>query len=478
MPVGVDGLSSGVVAIAAGNAHTCALTAAGGVKCWGDNEFGRLGDGTTTRRITPVDVLGLGSGVKAIAAGTWHTCALTAAGGAQCWGMNLYGQLGDGSTMDRHTPVDVDGLGNGVVVIAPSGHHTCALTAAGGAKCWGSNWVGQLGNGTTSEEPNPHSVAVTGLGDGSTLQFGRAVLETDAFTLGIHPLTASYSGDGGHDASVSAALDQEVLPAATSTALDASANPSVFGQAVTLTATVTSGIGTPAGTVIFREGATDVGSAPLNGSGVASLTFASGSLPVGGYAFTAEYGGSASHTGSTSSTLPQTVTKGATTTAVSTSPKPSQPGQTVTITATVSPVAPSSGVPTGTVSFFAGASLLGTAPLSGGTASLQTDSLEVGSHSVTAEYGGDASFSASTSPGSGHVVSPFASTTAVESPGATALGESATFTATVSSPGGVPEGSVTFRDGATVLGSAVLSGGTASLATVALPVGIRWSTAE
>jgi len=163
-PVDVSGLGSGVRAIAAGDSHTCALTA-GGVKCWGRNSSGQLGDGTTTSRNTPVDVSGLGAGViAAIATGGWHTCALTAGGGVKCWGWNYYGQLGDGTTTSRTTPVDVSGLRSGVVAIAAGGYHTCALTVGGGVKCWGSNRYGQLGDGTTTNRTTP--VDVSGLGSG------------------------------------------------------------------------------------------------------------------------------------------------------------------------------------------------------------------------------------------------------------------------------------------------------------------------
>ncbi|MEX0800926.1 MAG: hypothetical protein WD379_06915 [Dehalococcoidia bacterium] len=139
--------------VASGAFHTCALTTDGGVKCWGKNASGQLGDGTTTDRTAPVDVVGLSNGVTAIASGFNHTCALTAAGGLKCWGYNFWGQLGDGSTADQPTPRDVAGLTGGVVDVAAGGSHTCALTATGGVKCWGYNLYGQVGDGSTSQHP-------------------------------------------------------------------------------------------------------------------------------------------------------------------------------------------------------------------------------------------------------------------------------------------------------------------------------------
>lgn len=161
VPTPVAGLTTGVQAIAAGENHTCALTAARAVFCWGSNAAGQLGDGSTTNRFTPAAVNGLGGSVQAITAGAEHTCALLVTGGINCWGNNAYGQLGDGSGSDHVTPVAVIHLGGAAQGVHAAAHHTCAVVA-GGALCWGANDVGQLGDGTTAGKLAP--VPVHGLG--------------------------------------------------------------------------------------------------------------------------------------------------------------------------------------------------------------------------------------------------------------------------------------------------------------------------
>jgi alpha-tubulin suppressor-like RCC1 family protein len=156
--------NTGATAIAAGQNHSCAIVN-GGVKCWGYNYYGQLGTGSfTSSSLVPAAVNGLTSGVTAIATGSNHSCAIVN-GGVQCWGWNGLGQLGNNSSVDSSIPVQVSGLTSGVTAIAAGYYHTCAIVN-GVAKCWGANIYGNLGNGSSSSSLVP--VQVSGLTSGVT----------------------------------------------------------------------------------------------------------------------------------------------------------------------------------------------------------------------------------------------------------------------------------------------------------------------
>ena len=162
MPAGVSFQS-----ITAGYAHTCALTTTGQAYCWGQGYGGQLGNNSTTNSLTPVAVQ-MPAGVvrfQSIVAGYYHTCALTTEGKAYCWGMNNQGQLGNNSTTNSLTPVAVQ-MPAGVVrfqSIVAGYYHTCALTTEGKAYCWGMNNQGQLGNNSTTNSSIPLAVSSVGV---------------------------------------------------------------------------------------------------------------------------------------------------------------------------------------------------------------------------------------------------------------------------------------------------------------------------
>ena len=161
VPVQVVGLSAKVVAVAAGFAHTCAIDLNGQVWCWGENVYGMLGDGTLTGSDVPVGVVGLSKPAVAIAAGELHTCIVDSTGAAWCRGWNVAGQLGNNTTQNSDVPVDVLGLGAPLASISARGNNTCALDTAGAVWCWGWNLTGQLGIGTTTDSHT--AVRATGL---------------------------------------------------------------------------------------------------------------------------------------------------------------------------------------------------------------------------------------------------------------------------------------------------------------------------
>ena len=157
---------SGVVALAAGSSHNCALRNDGAVLCWGDNLYGGVGEaGTATRYLTtPQIVNGIGNAIG-ISTGTsgQHTCALLADFSARCWGYGTSGQLGNGLASSNYMPQQVSG-GDAFAAIATGANHTCAVTLGGAVKCWGYNSNGQLGDGSKTDRRTP--TTVVGLGGG------------------------------------------------------------------------------------------------------------------------------------------------------------------------------------------------------------------------------------------------------------------------------------------------------------------------
>ncbi len=324
----------------------------------------------------------------------------------------------------------------------------------------------------------------TVLGSG-TLASGVATFGTDALAVGTHSITAEYSGDGDFTPSSGTLTGGQIVNQAdTTTTVTSSANPSSFGQAVTFTATVTAvppGAGAPSGTITFRDGGVVLGIVPLTGD-VATLT--TSTLAAGMHPIIAQYSGDGSYSPSSAALVGgQKVCRADTEITVASSINPSVYGQSLTFTAVVNAVPPGVGTPTGTVIFWDGATVLGSGTLAGGVATFVTSALAVGMHSIFAVYPGDGNFNPAGAalPGGQIVDKTGTATTLTSAPNPSQLGESVTFTAavTVLAPGaGDPSGTVTFKDGATVLGTATLSGGVATFATSGLAVGAHTITAE
>ena len=319
------------------------------------------------------------------------------------------------------------------------------------------------------------SEAGAALGPASALVAGVATFTSSTLDVNTHMIVATYNGDTNYAASDSAPLSQVVDKAATSTLLVSGSNPAIVGDSVTFTATVAAtapGAGTPAGSVSFREGATVLGSGALDASGKA--TFATSTLTVGNHTITADYVTSASFLASTSNDVAQVVNKDGVSATIASSLNPSTFGASVTFTATVSSTG-AGGIPSGTVTFSEGATVLGTGALdAAGVATYATSALVGGSHMITATYGGDGNHAAGGSATLAQTVDGATTTTALASTvNPSVFGQSTTLTATVSSAiAGTITGSVTFSDGATTLGTVVLNAaGVATFSTSTFTVG-------
>ncbi len=288
----------------------------------------------------------------------------------------------------------------------------------------------------------------------STVTNGVATVSTTTLPTGSNTITAIYSGDTNNNTST-ATLTQTVNKN-TPTVTVTTSGPSTYGSPVTITASVSSNA---TGTVTFTSGAQNLGSGTISGG---TVTITTSVLPVGTDTITASYGGDTNNNAATGTTT-QTVSKAATTSlSLASSANPSSYGQPVTFTATVATGA------TGTVTFMTGATVIGTGTISGNTATTTTSTLPVGSDSITANYSGDSNFNTATASLTQVVNKTTPVMTLTSSANPSTVNQPVTFTATL--PTSVT-GTVTFKNGATVLGTSNVSGGTASISTSALPVG-------
>jgi streptogramin lyase len=276
---------------------------------------------------------------------------------------------------------------------------------------------------------------------------GVATFTTSFATAGSHALTAVYSGDSNFVES-SMVLTEQVSAAATTTTLRTSSATAVFGEPVTLTATVNSAAAVQAGTVTFKDGNTVLGTAPVNAAGQATLTV---SLGAGQHELTAYFEGTATFASSSSAAVAENVSRAATTVALSPSVNTVLTGRAVTFTATVTAVAPGAGMPTGWVTFKDGDVILATDPVRAGSkASFTTSFAITGGHAVTAIYSGDQNFvggSRTITEQVNAVPARKVTTTRLFTPANPVLvGQTIILTATVRDPAGTatPTGTVTF----------------------------------
>ncbi|MBI5475607.1 MAG: Ig-like domain repeat protein [Ignavibacteriales bacterium] len=304
---------------------------------------------------------------------------------------------------------------------------------------------------------------------------------TDLVNAGTFPITVFNNGGGGSSSSQSFTVNK----ALTTTSINSSINPTVYGQTVTFTANVSvnlPGSGIPTGTVTFKDGASTIGSTALDGSASASLSLST--LNVSTHSISAEYSGDLNYQSSISSPINQDVNKASTATSLTSDVNPSVKGQSIILTASVSAILPGAGIPSGAVTFKNGGSTIDTKTLDGsGLATLAINDLTVGSHLLTAEYNGDSRFNTSISPDYTQIINKVQTTTSLTSNlNPSVYGQSVSFTATVAvtPPGAAtPTGTILFKDGLSTIGSVSVDlSGQAVLSITTLIAGSHSITAE
>ena len=413
----------------------------------------------------------------------------------------------DGTTIIGQTTLNSSGNGTLTIPSLPIGVHNITATYNGDLNnlSSGSNPVTQTvqiatTNISLSTSVNPAtagvavSLSATLAGNGGAptgtilFQDGGTTIATVAvsgagifnfvpsfLSVGTHVLTVTYTGDTNDATSTSASVTEVIQQASSTTALISSQNPSALNQSLTFTANVSSASLTPGGSVSFQDGATPIGTGVLNAGGVA--TFTTTNLALGTHPIIAVYSGDVNHATSKSSTLNQQILQGTANTLTS-SLNPSTSGKSVTFTASLQGVAGL--VPTGTVTFKDGGTVLVVAALdAGGKAVYSTSTLAVGTHPITAVYSGDTNYQVNTSAILTQTVQIAATDIAISSDANPALvGAPIMFSATLTGTGGPLTGNVTFEDGTAVLGQGVInSSGVATYTTISLTPGIHSITA-
>lgn len=365
----------------------------------------------------------------------------------------------------------------GVYEVHP--HPPIALTASPNPVVGGSavTFTAQL-----TGNCNVPTGAVTFLDNGTAVGTGTlngsavATYSTSFLTVGIHHLTATYPGDYNFADSTSNTVDLTVTGLPTTTTVSATPNPAKAFQPITFTAHVTDPYVPVTGTVTFMAGATTLGTAPVV-NGIAAIT--TSQLGAGTYTVTATFNATTQF-GTSSGTTQLQVDGDASTTSLRSSLNPSLYGQTVTFNATVA-LASSTAVAQGVVTFRDGSLVIGTGTLNAtGATSFTTNQLAVGSHRITAQYGGSTNANGSTSPVLMQVVNPAPTTvTLTGTPNPASVGQQVTLTASITGTlGGVPSsGTVTFADQNGTIGTAPVNAGSAAFSTSTLTAGTHTITA-
>ena len=308
-----------------------------------------------------------------------------------------------------------------------------------------------------------HTVSVGRLANNGEFTFN---LPSTVLGLGVHEMTVYYAGDQNFAAGLSNVLEVDIVNLTQSvTTITPSATGIAFGTPITFSSTVTGAGGTPTGTVTFLDGVNVIDTETLVGGSATSVPVV---LSGGMHAVIAEYSGDNVFGGSSSFPALITVSEYASSIAVSSNSNPSNYGGSVVFSAIIT--VPVGGVATGTITFYDGATVIGTSGVSANTGSLTTSALTAGSHNITVQYSGDSNFSSSTSPVLVQVVHQLTSTTTlITSSNPITFGMAVLLSATVSSGFTVPTGTITFYDGVTALGSAVPVNGS-GLATLNVPL--------